>query len=225
MIKANVDRKSLATVNRAIQSRVGGVYPSLRGEFTRWGVAWQRGVSERFTGSTGPQSLRNRSGALQRSIKNRVSGSSLDDLKLTLTGGGTNYARVQEFGGTITPKNANWLMWPVEPGPAIYPSGVSKFQSARAFIERNPGQTFFRRGKSAETLLLFLTRAKPKARNRIGPISPRDQAKSAPAELAYVGKKKVTVPARLGFFKTWSELQGSRNEGLARLAQSLGGKG
>lgn len=233
MIKVRVDQKSLATVQSAVRGRVGGVYPQLRDEFTRWGVDWQRGVSARFTGTTGPKSLRNRSGDLQRSIKNRVTGSSLDDLKLALRSDGFAYARVQEFGGTITPKSSKYLMFPAEPGPAIYPTGKAKFPNARSFIERNPGQTFFRQGKTAETLLLFLTKAKPGARQRIGPVSRKDTA-NAPAELAYIGKKSVTLPgpksskggpSRLGFFDTWRELQGTRNEGLARIAQNLGGRG
>lgn len=93
--------------------------------------------------------LRVRTGALRRSIRARVRGTTL----ILQAGGGSGrsdvkYAAAQEYGKTITPKG-RFLARPV--GPALTPAGAARYTSARQV----PGLHFVRvkAGRASGVLL------------------------------------------------------------------------
>ena len=75
-----------------------------------------------------------RSGRLWSSIRSEVK-STRGGIDVHLMAGGTDgkgpirYARIQEEGGTVRPRRAKFLTIPLD--PAKYPSGVSRFKTAR----------------------------------------------------------------------------------------------
>lgn len=82
-----------------------------------------------WPGGTTTNSLSKRSGELIKSLKEnaRVTGGDLDSLQATF--GATFYGRIQEFGGTITPKKAKYLTIPLP--EALNSDGTPKKASAR----------------------------------------------------------------------------------------------
>lgn len=89
-----------------------------------------------------------------------------------LVGQGLNYAKIQEFGGTIQPINAQWLTIPV--GPMLTKAGVFKYANVR--------------DAGKEWDLRFL----------VGPriVLGHKKGSSEPWQLVFVLRKKVTIPAR-----------------------------
>jgi hypothetical protein len=117
-------------INRAIREIPDVMMPFLKRAMSEFGGKFLRVFTrERLKGG----GVRMRSGSLARSFNYNV----LDQAgKLTLVVWSTSkYARLQEFGtkglpgGVLRPKNARALAIPV--GPALTPSGVSKFTSPR----------------------------------------------------------------------------------------------
>ena len=92
-----------------------------------------------------PPRLRVRTGRLRNSIFSQLT-TSRDGLTIKLSAGGAvggkpvRYARIQERGGTITPKNGKWLAAPF--GPALTAAGVPRFTSARAYGDQLRFQQF-----------------------------------------------------------------------------------
>ena len=126
------------------------------------------------------------------------------------------YANLQEFGGTITPKNSKFLSIPSDDPEVRTPAGVTdKYKGARDFINLHPGQTFFAKGKKPDTWLLFWRPTKRGVRERIGPVGRRDFVRTE-ARLVFILKKSVTIPARFGFRKTWDSLQTKRQDNFKR---------
>lgn len=74
--------------------------------------------------------LRVRGGALRRSIATEVRGPVLALRAGEAGGQPVRYARIQEFGGTVRPKNAQFLAQPV--GEALTAAGVARFESPRS---------------------------------------------------------------------------------------------
>lgn len=127
-----------------------------------------------YPGGTTPTTLSRRSGNAIASIKGsvRVTGQALGDIKGHI--GGAFYLRIQEFGGTIRPKNSKYLTIPL--GEALNADGTPKKKSAREW-----NNTFVAMSK-AGNLIIFQKRGR-----QIVPL--------------YVLKKQVTIPARLGMGK------------------------
>lgn len=101
-------------------------------------TAFQRGatkvggfIAKRFLSG---QVLRRRTGNLARSVEGIYEVSDgLPRLRVgVFKAPARNYARIQEFGGTITPKKAKSLAVPVGAG-AVTPAGVSKYASPRQY--------------------------------------------------------------------------------------------
>ncbi len=107
--------------------------------------------------------LKRRSGALSTSI---VAGKTVRTLSSVvgrvIAGQGLPYARIHEYGGTITPKHAQFLAIPV--GDAKGPGGVQRFgpwqaesEGYRTFVRK--GIIFGSRGKDDATPLFILRRS------------------------------------------------------------------
>ena len=131
--------------------------------------------SAAWPGGTGATTLSKRSGNLAQSIIQsvQVTGGTLADTVGTI-GSDMIYARIQEFGGTIHAKNAQFLTIPLP--AALDSSGLPLKSKARDWPN-----TFCRRSK-AGNLIIFQTRG-----TSIVPL--------------YVLKESVVIPPRLGMGK------------------------
>jgi phage gpG-like protein len=147
-------KEFLDQVAQALSSRHGGGWP----------------------GGTSADTLSKRSGALIDSILRSVTvtGQTFDAIRGTI-GSDVPYAAIQEFGGTIVPKNSKYLCIPL---PAALDSSGLPLQSS----PRDWPNTFVARSK-AGNLLIFQRRG-----TSIIPL--------------YVLKSSVTIPPRLGLKKT-----------------------
>lgn len=159
-----------------------------------------------------------RSRALANSARSEVFGQGLDSrLRLSIGGNPNNPgARIQEYGGTVTPKSAKYLTIPL---PAnLTPAGRLR-RSARDLLSDKETGAFFLRSKAGNLLI-----ARDKNRGREG---------SDPnLEFLFVLKKRVVIPARLGFRRairserTALDRQALLNEGIRRaLRRSFGSSG
>jgi phage gpG-like protein len=139
-----------------------------------------KALAQRHSGAwpsgAGPQTLSRRSGGLVASILDsvRVTGATMDSVQGAI-GSNKPYARIQEFGGTITPKKGKFLAIPL---PAALDSNGLPLRSS----PRDWPNAFCRRSK-AGNLLIFQKRG-----TMIIPL--------------YVLKSSVTIPPRLGLKKT-----------------------
>ena len=129
-----------------------------------------------WPGGTGADTLSRRTGALVNSIiaSVRVNGETFATIQGSI-GSDVPYAGIQEFGGTIVPKNATYLTIPLP--AALDGSGVPLYAKARDWPN-----TFVARSK-AGNLIIFQKRG-----SSIVPL--------------YVLKTSVTIPPRLGMKKT-----------------------
>jgi phage gpG-like protein len=163
MLKIEVP--SLPRVQRAIERVPIFAQREAIGIFRKMAAGLHRTMVERASGDP----LKRRTGELARSWRFDVK----DNLGMPIAEVATSskYARIHEFGGTITPKKAKWLTIPLTGNQTG--AGVTK-QSARAAIAAGG---FFKRDKDDGKLYL---------RNGQGvPL--------------FVLVKSVTIPPRLGF--------------------------
>jgi hypothetical protein len=179
------------------------LFRNLRGAFGEIGIDWQRQMSERFTSYTGESSdnaLQTRTGALKNSIKYKIlppagSAGSIDKLRLLLlTGDGkAPYARIQEEGGTITPKSAKALTIPLDAARTSRGalSGKALIRGSAGKYYTDYGPTFIYRPKGSDNAF----------------IAVRD--KGDRLRLLYILKQKVVIPgpktgkkSRLGAVRT-----------------------
>ncbi len=155
------------------------------------GKEWEGKMARRFRaplplGRNKNRTLHNRTGSLRQSLKSRVSDPTSVHARVTMSlrvfSAGVPYARIQEFGGTITPKRAKWLTIPLDANMTT--TGVTKLSARRAISKGG----FFSTSKKGNLLI-------------------RD-SEGVPL---FVLKKKVKIPkGRLGFFKMWRGGQRSR---------------
>lgn len=133
-------------------------------------------------------------------------------LTLLAYSAGKPYARIQEFGGTITPKRGRFLTIPTAGN--LTPAGVTRFPSARDFIETHPGETFFLRPKANPgSLLLMWQKPNPASRKSSGV---KGKGEAIPM---FFLTKKVTIPPRLGLRKTWASLAPERRKAIGEALQ------
>jgi hypothetical protein len=237
--EGRVQSASLRRVAAALESQPQRAYGRLKPAFDRWGKQWRGKMLGRFraplpTPGSSNDTLHNRTGNLALSLSAVVSGSSLNDLTLRLATSGFKYARIQEFGGEIRPKNSKFLTIPTSEN--LTASGQARFPSARNFISSHPGQTFFLRTKSdgGNSLLLMYRAFKGKRKGLFGPTAERDIRTTGKAVPMFLLVKKVEIPgpkapskrrkSRLGFFDTWRDLAPGRRSDLQRVARALGSR-
>ena len=185
-----LNKVSAAKVEKLIKTHPGILYRHMLSAFAQMGQDWRAGMDARFSG--GP--IRSRTGKLQRGLRHRVTGSTFKTLKLTMSSGSLPYAAIQEFGGTITPKNAQYLTVPLS-GVLGGESGKVRL-TARQAIER--GAFFFRTGGK-----LFIARRKGKG-----------------LQLLFVLKKSVELKPRLGMREVWESFSGKRKKLIDRALKS-----
>lgn len=159
------------------------------------GREFERKMQGRLRGPTGPDSLRTRTGALRRSLRHTVQEAGPRVTLENFVGGGpVHYARIHEKGGIITPKKSQFLAIPL--APVQQGSGASRLTSPR-----NDGILVPLRLAGR----LFLVRVVGKgARSRI--------------EFRWLLVRRVNMPARLGFIKTW---KGEAPKIMAGIKQDL----
>lgn len=132
--------------------------------------------------------LHTRTGALKRSLGFSVTRGQRGP-KLDVYSQGTPHARIQELGGTITPKRAKWLTIPAAAN--LTPAGVTR-QSARQIVSE--GGIFLRTKEDG----LILVKPNPK---------------KGKFEIYFYLLKKVTIPeGRLGMRKVWGRQESRRRQ-------------
>lgn len=168
-------KRALDGLTRRIASRLTRAMRQFGMDFVR------RLKTERFSGRP---ALRRRTGELSRSFQMSLSGTRLNDLTLRVFSR-SPYAKIQEYGGTIVPKKAQWLAIPLD---AVKTKGGVARGGPRDYQN-----TFFAKSKKGN-LILF-------QKDSSGGIIP-----------LFVMKKEVTIPPRLGMRTLWNEMKQERND-------------
>ena len=174
---------------RAFASAVSRLSGVLRTAMQNAGLRHQRAMAERFVPYGSGDPIQTRSGALRRSFGFEVSGSGLET-QVRLFSKGLPYARMQEYGGTIRPKNKRYLTIPLP--DALTPAGVLK-GGARLVPRGN-------RYETADGLPTFIFKSKR------GNLLIGARAKNGETRLLYTLKPSVTLKARLGFAETFANV-------------------
>jgi len=167
-----------------------------------------------------------RSGYLRRSLGYEVAGANsgpgLDGVALRTFSAGTSYARLQEYGGEVSPKNVKNLTLPQK--AALTAAGVARF-SARELLERR-GDAFFLKDKRGRVWLVaprheaqgpHLPRPGPGKPGPLARLTNKNLRRPKTADDLRRRKKRdldfyflliphaIYVPPRLGFFRTWDQ--------------------
>lgn len=151
---------------------------------------------EQFDGYRGrsySDRLQVRTGSLRNSlVKGEVSGSTLGNMKVETSIGSSAspYARLQEFGGTITPKAKRFLTVPL-PGvltaAGVLKGGARLVNRGGKWQTEDGRQTFIRTSKAGNKYIA--------ASDGAGGIEP-----------LYMLRTSVKVPPRLRFFRTFKDM-------------------
>jgi len=147
-------------------------------------------LSGKWKRQPAPDKLANRTGNLQRSQRQVVSGTNLGNLKLRATIGNAltkDYASIQETGGTIRPKKPGGFL--------TIPMPKNLTGAGRVRVKNPKGKEnifLLRKGSRA-----FLVRKSTSAESGL--------------EFLFTLKKQVKIPARLGFNKTWNSRKFQNN--------------
>lgn len=149
-----------------------------------------------YRGESYANRLQRRSGALANAY--RLSRPTASRLEMTagIRSGirGSEYARIQEFGGTVRPKRGKFLTVPLP--RALTPSGVLsgryKIRKSGTGYTTDAGPTFIFKGKSGKLLVGIKT------------------GKRDTPTAFYVLKRSVTIKPRFGFFRSWDAIEKAR---------------
>lgn len=182
----------------------------------RMGVEFTTAMDGRFNGTSSPPFWANesddgivsRTGHLARSIGFDVSGGpSAAERKLVLFIGDAvagRYAATQEFGATIT--GSPWLTIPLPDNKTA--SGVPRYQSAAALRDDPSVNTWIQRSKAGNLIIRAQFDGEEEIKN------------------LWVLKKSVTIPARLGFTKTFKGQRDNQirlmNRAVIRALKTIG---
>ena len=170
--------RRLERLGPAVFKRVGGA-------FNLAGLDFVGTVQARFRQRSSPQDdwLQNRSGRLRGSIQSRlraggslsgdasrflakgapVPPGALSSLELVLFSAGVPYAKIQEYGGEVAPKNVRNLTIPMP--AALTKAGVPRF-TAREFLEANRDAFFLTDRKNRTWIVKPKVRRGKRARQR-----------------------------------------------------------
>lgn len=178
-----------------------------------------------------------RSGRLAASLGYRVLGDRLTDLQLRTFSAGVPYARMQEFGGQVSPKNVKNLTIPQK--AALTAAGAQRF-TARELLAKRKDAWFLKDRRGRVWLVAPKRPQPPSAQLRRGPGKPGPLAGLTNKNLARPRTAKqvqrsrdlefyfllvphaIYVPPRLRFFQTWRELAAKRTALLGKgLAQAV----
>lgn len=161
----------------------------LRASFNAAGAEHTRTMTRRFVPYGSGDPIQTRSGALRRSFGWETRGSGLAQ-ELRIFSAGLPYARVQEFGGTIRPKNKRYLTIPLPdaltPGGSLK-GGAKLVKSGSKYVTADGVPTFIFRSKRGNLLI-------------------GSRAKNGALRLLYTLKPSVTLKPRLGFGQTFEKV-------------------
>lgn len=227
--EGKVDSAALRRVRTAIATTPARIYPKLEGEFQRWGRDWKRAMEDRLaSGTRGPNGIHSRTGNLSKSFSSHVTGGSIADLHLRCQSAGFNYARAQEYGAEITPKNAKHLTIPIVGN--LKPSLDAKYPTVGSLINTFGRKRVFFLARAGKNTVVMLKDASLATTGKAG--LQRRLNKNAKGSLTpmFVLVDKVTLPgpkttggkSRLGFFDEWAKLGQDRRRGLNRIGRELG---
>lgn len=146
-------------------------------------------MAKRIAGRPG---LINRTGALRRSFGTAVTGEGSIESWVGTVYTTSPYARIQEFGGTVTPKKSQFLTIPL--------AGARTGAGATRGGARSFPNTFFAKSR-AGNLLMFQKQGK-----KIVPL--------------FVLKKSVSIPPRLGMMSAWAQDVDARRALLMRATKT-----
>lgn len=171
--------------------------------------------------------LRKRTSQLARSFGHKVSGSNIDELRLSAFSAGAIHARAQEHGAVITPKRSKWLTipgpdnktgagvarmdaraWFAKHAGSVIPQAQTRTASSRSTArsrgpKRRRNYVMFRRRKGPGWVVWRLT---PKTRK---PVS-KGPAWILVDRVVLPGPKTTGSKSRLGFFDTWNSQRRDR---------------
>lgn len=191
-ISKAINRKAFQNLARRYPQKVAdNLQPAMRNALTRLEDAVDRRFKPYRRGSY-TRFLRKRSGALQGSFVGEVRGTGYNAEARHYTS--SRYARLQEFGGTITPKRARYLKIPL-PSALLSSGNVDgglQGGSAGNRFTANGTPTHVRRSKAGNLLIFNSTTGEP----------------------LFALKESVTVPPRLGYFRTWDRIRPRVIDGL-----------
>jgi phage gpG-like protein len=207
-----IDPKKGASRAQSLEKRVAGKFKKA---FSQMGADWERALKARHgTGgaaaspitSSRPGRLYRRDGALMRSVKFFTEPSAggkagregyggaeltLNRLALVMMVGdsATPYAKIHEYGGTVTPKSKKWLTVPLPDAvtPSGRPKGAAQIRRTGDGWETDMGPTFILQKGS---------------RRFIAVQTGKD------IKLLYTLRKSVTIPPRLNMVRTFEERAG-----------------
>jgi hypothetical protein len=228
--EGKIDSVAMRRVRNAIATTPARVYPKLRDEMTRWGRQWERAVQDRFTGTTGAQSLHGRTGQLQKSLSFKVDGGSIADLHLRCQSAGVNYARQREYGGEIKPKNKRFLTIPTDANKSA--AGVARKTVGQLIAEFGKNRVAFVTDRGANRGVVLLKDTSVATKGKAGLRHTLNKNAPGKCVAMFWLTRKVDQPgprspshkaeSRLGFFDEWKKLGQSRRAGLDRLGREIG---
>lgn len=134
------------------------------------------------------QGVETRTGALRRSF-----GIAFADQLTGIYTTTSKYYRIQEYGGTIVPKNARMLAIPLK--AALTPAGASRYPSPlrQSLAMAFPEGTFVRKSKAGNLILFGVKTSKRKKASQIVPL--------------FLLRDHVTIRPNLGLRALWAEFQ------------------
>lgn len=188
---------------RRMAAGPAGIAKALAAAGTRAAAAGERAARDRAR-----TALSVRTGNLRRSILGTATVEPSGALAVSLRAGGgakaVKYARIQELGGTVTPKRGRYLRIPLKAAKTA--AGVDRY--AGPLRQALPG-LFVIRAKSGK---LFLVR-------------PKGRGKSRGLEFLYLLVEKSTIPARPYLRPSMDDVAQSLKTNMgAALSAAIGGR-
>ena len=167
-----------------------------------------------YRGESYSNRLQRRSGALANAYRvYRTTESSLDGSAGIRSGvRGSEYAKMQEFGGTIRPKRGKDLTIPTT--AALTPSGVLsgryKIRKSGTGYTTDAGDTFLFKSRRGNLLIgIKKTKTKGFGAGVVQRAVASGRGKDRELTAFYVLRRQVRIPARFGFFAAWNTIEGS----------------
>lgn len=136
MLVFKVDKQDYAELQRVLRRMDSHLFDATKRAFQKTAMDIQSDVKKNF--GPGEDQLKPRTGTFRRAIRFLVKGSNLSNLQASVYVQELIYARIHEFGGTITAKNAYknvpggpYLNIPI--GDNLTPSGVMRMTAREVF--------------------------------------------------------------------------------------------